>query len=127
MDKLCIIFLNCRYKPAKKIDEPVDLFLEENPWQFSAASSGQIMMSAGLGVLNLVGALVLGNLLTQTVGLEAGGLVGFVQSIYWLLLTYGIGFLGIPLGRYFWIQSRNQKNCQSQPRASRTSKSSRRS
>jgi len=102
-------FPELQVQASKKIDEPVDFFLEENLWQFSAASSGQIMMSAGLGVLNLVGALALGNLLTQTVGLETGGLVGFVQSIYWLLLGYGIGFLGIPLGRYFWIQSRNQK------------------
>jgi len=34
--------------------------------RFSAASSGQILLSAGLGVLNFVGALVLGNLLADT-------------------------------------------------------------
>ncbi|HBL12727.1 MAG TPA: hypothetical protein DD379_15265, partial [Cyanobacteria bacterium UBA11162] len=33
----------------------------------------------------------------------------FVASIYWLLLGYGIGFLGIPLIRYFWIQWKNSK------------------
>jgi len=38
-----------------------------------------------------------------------GGLVAFVQSIYWLLLAYGIGFLAIPLIRYFWIQFKNSR------------------
>jgi len=32
-----------------------------------------------------------------------------VQSIYWLLLAYGIGFLAVPLIRYFWIQSKNRQ------------------
>jgi hypothetical protein len=36
-----------------------------------------------------------------------GGLIGFVQGIYWLLLAYGAGFLGIPLIRHFWIQQQN--------------------
>ena len=43
------------------------------------------------------------------VAAQLGGLVAFVQGIYWLLLAYGIGFLGIPLVRYFWIQWRNRK------------------
>jgi hypothetical protein len=36
-------------------------------------------------------------------------LVAFVQSIYWLLLVYGIGFLAIPLIRYFLIQLKNSR------------------
>ncbi|MDJ0737732.1 MAG: hypothetical protein QNJ47_27370 [Nostocaceae cyanobacterium] len=88
----------------------VRAYLEEFPWRFSAASSGQILLSAGLGVVNFVGALVLGSLLQDgTVAAEIGGLVGFVQGIYWLLLAYGVGFLGVPLVRYFWIQWRNGK------------------
>jgi hypothetical protein len=85
-------------------------YLEENLWRFSAANSGQIMLSAGLGAVNFVGALMLGNLLQGgVIAAEIGGLVAFVQGIYWLLLAYSIGFLGIPLARYFWIQWRNQK------------------
>jgi hypothetical protein len=87
--------------------QPASAYLRELPWKFSQASSGQLIGAAGLGGLNLVGALVLGNLLQQ--GLELGGLVAFVGSIYWLLLAYGIGFLTIPLIRYFWIQWRNQQ------------------
>lgn len=97
-------------------------YLQEFLWRFSQASSGQIMLSVGLGAANLIGALVLGSLLGDgTLAQEIGGLVGFVQGIYWLLLAYGIGFLGVPLIRYFWIQWRNgkieQRNSQRKARA----------
>lgn len=89
---------------------PVSAYLKELPWRFSQASSGQIILAIGLGGLNLIGALVLGGLLGDgSIAQELGGLVAFVSSIYWLLLGYGSGFLGIPLARYFWIQGRNRK------------------
>jgi hypothetical protein len=84
-------------------------YLREQLWRFSHASSGKIMMSLGLGALNIVGALVLGSLLKGGVAAQLGGLVAFVNSIYWILLAYGIGFLAIPLIRYFWIQLKNQR------------------
>jgi len=59
--------------------------------------------------MNVVGALVLGSLLKGGIAAQLGGLVAFVQSIYWLLLAYGIGFLAIPLIRYFWIQFKNSR------------------
>ncbi len=110
---------------AKTHRQPVSAYLEEIPWQFSQASSGQKILSAGLGGLNLVGALMLGSLLQDEevaeVVKEIGGLVAFVDSIYWLLLAYGAAFLIIPLVRYFWIQWRNGKilanNQQRQARA----------
>ena len=88
-------------------------YLREYPWRFSEANSGQILLATGLGMINFVGALVLGNLFTKaaTIGKinGLGGFLGFVQSIYPILLIYGIGFLTIPLIRYFWIQWRNSK------------------
>jgi len=88
----------------------VPAYLRERLWRFSQANSGQIMLSIGLGAVNLVGALVLGSLLRGgVVAAQLGGLVAFVQSIYWILLGYGIGFLVIPLIRYFWIQQKNRK------------------
>lgn len=84
-------------------------YLREQLWRFSHASSGQIMMSLGLGALNVVGALVLGSLLKGGIAVQLGGLVAFVNSIYWILLAYGVGFLAIPLIRYFWIQFKNQQ------------------
>ena len=90
--------------------QPVQSYLKELPWRFSQATSGQVMLSIGLGVLNFVGALVLGNLLAGgTVAAQLGGFVAFVQSIYWLLLGYGTAFLAVPLIRYFWIGWRNSK------------------
>lgn len=107
---------------AQRRSRSVKAYLEELPWRFSAASSGQIMLSAGLGALNLVGALILGSLIADgTAAAQLGGLVAFVQGIYWLLLGYGIAFLAVPLVRYFWIQWRNTKigdrNRQRQARA----------
>ena len=100
---------------------PVPDYLEEIKLRFSAASSGQIILSAGLGALNFVGVLVLGRLLADGIAAELGGLVAFVQGIYWLLLGYGVAFLSVPLVRYFWIQGRNNKisdrNHQRQARA----------
>jgi hypothetical protein len=103
-------FPELQVKAAKTSHQLVATHLEEHPWRFSAAGSGQIMLAAGLGVVNFVAALILGGLIADgTAAAELGGLVAFVQGIYWLLLAYGTGFLGIPLVRYFWIQWRNQK------------------
>lgn len=89
---------------------PVAAYLKELPWRFSRASGGQVMAAVGLGALNLIGALVLGNLLGDgSLAQELGGIVAFAAGIYWLLLGYGSGFLGIPLIRYFWMQGRNRK------------------
>lgn len=93
-------------------------YLQEYPWKFSQAGSGQILLAIGLGGLNLVGAAVLWSLLRDgTIAIQLGGLVGFVYSIFGVLVAYGIGFLGIPLIRYFWIQGRNNKiNARNQQR-----------
>ncbi|MGB5974687.1 MAG: hypothetical protein WBG38_15285, partial [Nodosilinea sp.] len=85
-------------------------FLRELPRRFSQATSGQIMTAIGLGGANLVGALVLGNLLQdQTLVAELGGIVALANSLYWLLLGYGTAFLSIPLVRYFWVQRQNSR------------------
>lgn len=115
-------FPELQVRASKKQRRSVSEYLHEFAWRFSAASSGQIILSAGLGGINFVGALILGNLLTQNaVAAEIGGLVAFTQAIYGLLLAYGTGFLAIPLIRYFWINWRNDqinnRNHQRQERA----------
>ena len=82
------------------------------------------MLAIGLGSVNFIGALILGSLLgDRQLVAELGGLVAFVNSVYWLLLAYGVAFLGTPLIRYFWIQGRNRhiegRNQQRQKRACR--------
>lgn len=88
--------------------QPVSAYLKEKLWKFTRASSGQVMAAIGLGSLNLVGALVLGSLLRDGAA-DLNDFIGFVAAIYWVLLGYGTGFLGIPLLRYFWVQGRNRK------------------
>ncbi|MEM6437562.1 MAG: hypothetical protein AAF773_27455 [Cyanobacteria bacterium P01_D01_bin.115] len=91
----------------------VAAYLKETPQKFSEASSGQITGAIALGVVNFVGAIVLGALLQdQAMVAELGGLVAFVSAIYWLLLGYGAAFLGIPAVRYFWTQRQNKQIAQ---------------
>lgn len=82
-------------------------YLEEARWVFSQATSTQKLWAIGLGGINLVGALALGSLLRKAAVL--GGFLGFVQSIYVILLIYGVAFLVIPFVRNLWIQSLNQQ------------------
>ncbi|HEY9617426.1 MAG TPA: hypothetical protein V6C64_11325 [Microcoleaceae cyanobacterium] len=85
-------------------------YLQEIPWRFSQATTGQRTLTIGLGVLNLGGAIWLGYLLAGgQVAAELGGLVAFVQSIFWLLLGYGAAFLAIPIARYLWLRGQNRK------------------
>lgn len=90
--------------------QPVPAYLKENPWRFSSAGSNQILLAAGLGAVNIVGALMLGSLLGDgAIAAQIGGFVAFVEVIYPLLFAYGASFLIVPLIRYFWIQWRNGK------------------
>jgi hypothetical protein len=95
---------------SSRQEKTIPVYLQEQLWRFSQASSGQVMLSVGLGSVNLILALVLGSLLRDgAIAAQIGGLVAFVGSIYWVLLAYGVAFLAIPLIRYFWLQGRNQK------------------
>lgn len=90
--------------------QAVAAYLKELPYRFSQASSGQKIIAAGLGGVNLVLALVLWSLLRDgTIAAQLGGLVAFVSGIFPVLLGYGLGFVAIPLIRYFWIQQRNRR------------------
>ena len=92
-----------------KDDFAINPYLQENPWQFSLASSGQKIFAIFLGGINFVLALMLGSLLTPEVTQQMGGFITFVDSIYGLLIAYAVGYLAIPLIRYFWLQRRNRK------------------
>lgn len=88
----------------------VSAYLKELPWKFSQATSGQLTMAAGLGVLNVVLALVLQTLLQdQALVAELGGIVALVNALFPVLLAYGTAFLAVPTLRYFWLKRRNTK------------------
>ncbi|NEO46565.1 MAG: hypothetical protein F6K55_21535 [Moorea sp. SIO4A3] len=102
---------------GQKYQQPVPAYLRAKLWQFSLASSNQIMLAIGLGSVNFVLALVLGSLLQGgEIAAQLGGFVVFVELIYPLLLVYGVGFLTIPLLRYFWVQ-RKKKQIEAQNQA----------
>ncbi|MBE9080308.1 hypothetical protein IQ241_23975 [Romeria aff. gracilis LEGE 07310] len=119
---LIYYFPELQVTAARQERRSVGAYLKELPHKFTAATSSQVMLSIGLGAANLIGAIVLGSLLQdQVLVAELGGLVAFVNSIYWLLLAYGVAFLAVPLVRYFWVQRQNRRiesrNQQRQDRA----------
>jgi hypothetical protein len=85
--------------------------LQEREWKFSLASDMNKILSGGLGVVNLGGALYLGNLLGQYAlyGVQLPSYFGVVQGLYPLLLAYAILFNVIPLVRNIWNGQQNAK------------------
>lgn len=86
----------------------VSAYLKETKRKFTQAASDQVMIAIGLGSANIIGALVLSNMLsTVPAGVTLPAVVVFAQSILGLLLVYGVAFLVIPLVRYYWVQRQN--------------------
>lgn len=85
--------------------------LLERQYKFSLAPDLNKMLAGGLGVVNLGGALYLGNIFSEyaAYGVRLPGFLGLTQSIYPLLLGYAILFNVIPLARNFWIKSKNKE------------------
>ncbi len=85
--------------------------LLEREFKFSLASPIQTILAGGLGVVNLGGALYLGNLLGQyaSYGIRLPSYMGVIQQFYPLLLGYALLFNAIPLLRNLWIQGQNVK------------------
>lgn len=86
-------------------------FLEEVPQKFSAASPGAIALSAILGTLNFAGAVYLESLILRDIFINGNSVLPLAHNICLLLLGYGTAFVGIPLGRYFWLKQHNRKIC----------------
>eukprot|EP00956_Cyclotella_meneghiniana_P000760 scaffold816_cov43-Cyclotella_meneghiniana.AAC.10 len=91
------------------VDDPT--LLLEREYKFSLASSLQTILAGGLGVVNLGGALYLGNLLGQYAlyGVRLPSYMGLVQQFFPLLLGYAVLFNVIPLVRNIIIQRKNEQ------------------
>ena len=91
-----------------RADSQVDALVERE-YKFSIAPDMNRFLAAGLGVLNLGGALYLGNLLSQysLYGVQLPSYMGLVQGAYPLLLAYAVLFNVIPAVRNAWIQREN--------------------
>ena len=85
--------------------------LQERKYKFSLAPDLYKFLAAGLGIVNLGGALYLGNILKQYAlyGIQLPSFMGVTQTLYPLLLGYAALFNVIPLGRNFWIGRQNEK------------------
>lgn len=92
--------------------------LQEREWKFSLAPELNKVLAGGLGVVNLGGALYLGNLLNQYAlyGVRLPSFMGTVQTFFPALLAYAVLFNAIPLVRNVWI---NQQNARIQARNQR--------
>ena len=101
--------------PTPEVEDELALsdpsLLQEREWKFSLASDLNKVLAGGLGVVNLGGALYLGNLLNQytALGVRLPSYFGTVQALYPLLLGYAVLFNVIPLARNAWIKSQNEK------------------
>lgn len=84
-------------------------FLQEREYEFSLAPQGNRFLAAGLGIVNLLGALYLGGQLNYyaSYGIRLPEFFGVVQSLYPGLLGYAILFNVIPLVRSFWNKQQN--------------------
>ncbi|KAL9184642.1 hypothetical protein ACHAXT_012612 [Thalassiosira profunda] len=91
------------------VDDPT--LLLEREYKFSLASSFQTILAGLLGVVNLGGALYLGNLLGQYAlyGVRLPSYMGLVQQFFPLLLGYAVLFNAIPVVRNILIQRENAK------------------
>ena len=85
--------------------------LQEREYRFSLAPDLYKFFAGGLGIVNLGGALYLGNIFKQyaAYGVKLPSILGVTQSLYPLLLAYAVLFNVIPLARNIWIGNENQK------------------
>lgn len=92
------------------LEEDPSLLLERE-YEFSLANPFNRFLAGGLGVVNLFGALYLGNMLSTYAlyGVQLPSYFGLVQAGFPLLLSYAVLFNVIPLVRSFWIKVENEK------------------
>lgn len=90
-------------------DDPT--LLQEREYEFSLANPFNRFLAGGLGVVNLFGALYLGNMLSTYAlyGVQLPSYFGLVQAGFPLLLGYAVLFNVIPLVRSLWIKAENEK------------------
>lgn len=105
-------FPELQIKANIKEKSSISPYLEENPWQFSIATSSQKIMAIALGGIYFILVLVFYSLTQQDISSISPDLIyfiDFVRFIYPILFGYSVAYLIVPLIRYFWLQNRNQK------------------
>lgn len=80
--------------------------LEEQPWKFSKATSGQLTLAMFFGLANFLGAWFLYLFIRPEQWVAAG--VAFISPLLGLLVIYGTLFLAVPGIRWLVLQRRNR-------------------
>ena len=95
---------------AELLDSDPDV-LQEREYRFSLAPETNRFFAGALGIVNVIGALYLGNQLNQLAlyGVQLPSYFGMIQSIYPGLLAYAVLFNVIPILRRVWISQQNEK------------------
>lgn len=106
---LIYYFPELQVTAKKQGKQPVSAYLREEIIKFTEATGGQKALVITLGVVNFVLAITLGVLLQGELAQELGGLVAFVDSIFWFLLAYATSFVTIPIIRFLWLKGKNNK------------------
>lgn len=86
-------------------------YLSEQPVPFSLAPTTNRVFAGILGVANLGGAIVLGDILSKYSAMYGStglpGLLGLSQALYPALIVYAVGFNLIPFLRSRWLNLKN--------------------
>ena len=117
LEKKDLIAILAKSLPPMTPDEEEEMLgtdpslLQEREYKFSLAPDLNKFLAGGLGIVNLGGALYLGNILSEyaAYGVRLPSFLGLTQSLYPGLLAYAILFNVIPLVRNYWIGSQNSK------------------
>ncbi|MEN9222461.1 MAG: hypothetical protein Q6M04_08495 [Thermostichus sp. BF3_bins_97] len=84
--------------------------LQEKPWIFSRATSGQLTLAGGLGVLNFfLAAILYGARGEVAAAAGSNAFLAFIYPLIGFLFLYGTLFLAVPTIRWFSLQGRNQQ------------------
>lgn len=84
-------------------------YLEEKRTEFSRTGTFGRIVAGGLGVVNLGGALYLGQVFSSLAiqGIKLPSFYGLIQGGYPLLLAYAVLYNAIPAGRFLYLQKSN--------------------
>ncbi|CAM9373352.1 unnamed protein product [Chrysoparadoxa australica] len=92
---------------AKRSD---DRIIAEERIEVTRATGEQTAIATVLGAINLGGSLYLGSLLSSpALAYQMAGYLGFIQTVYPLLLGYAVLFVSIPLARTILIGKENEE------------------
>ncbi len=104
------VFPELQVQASERKPRRVPKALEEQPWLFSLAPQGKLVLAGGLGGLNFILALILFSARGEVAALAAeSGILALVSPLIGILMAYGTLFLTVPLIRWITLRWCNQR------------------